>query len=167
MELLSGKAGDAAAGDSTGHAQSDRVEACRAVHVIRRYLEASNDLTIAVGSIETLVQVGRHLGTDCDEIFHHPVLNAVLQAVDVLRNHQKDVSPPVRRLAIQYLDSLTPAQSPDFQFRYLIKCILSGVSLCLEQSPLNDTFSALIFDTASIILSHCKFQVALPVRSAA
>jgi hypothetical protein len=117
-------------------------------------------VTIATGCLDTLVRIGSHFGSECDDVFHHPVLNATLQAIDVLRNHQKDVPTSARRLATQYIDILHALpHSPDFQFRFLHKCVLSGVSLCLEQSPLNDTFSAIIFDTASIILSHCNYQV--------
>jgi hypothetical protein len=153
---------NAANGDD-GVPLSERLEACRSVHTIRQYLEASNDVTIAAGCLDTLIRVGCQFGSDCDDVFHHPVLNTILQAIDVLRNHQKDVPSSVRRVATQYIDTLHASpQSPDFQFRFLHKCVLSGVSLCLEQSPLNDTFSAIVFDTASIILSHCNYQVFAP-----
>jgi hypothetical protein len=160
MDLANdGTATNAANGDD-GVPLSERLEACRSVHVIRQYLEASNDVTIAAGCLDTLIRVGCHLGSECDDVFHHPVLNAILQAIDVLRNHQKDVPSSARRLATQYIDTLHASpQSPDFQFRFLHKCVLSGVSLCLEQIPLNDTFSAIVFDTASIILSHCNYQL--------
>jgi hypothetical protein len=149
------------------HSIGYQVRISRAIQLIKKYLERSNDINIAVRCLETLVRAGSILSNRCDPIHQRHLLETIAVVIDVLRNHHQDVQPSLRRLALQYVNTnefsqLYSTDSPDVRYSFLVKCVCSGVTFSLEQTEHSDTFPALIFDVSSILLSHCKYDVLYP-----
>ena len=153
--------------DTRPFPSADRIKICRAVQVIRQHLDNSNDINIAVACLETLVKVGSTFGNEADAICQRHVLETIVGVIDVLRNHHQDIDPSLRPSVLRYLDTLDfDRSSLDIKFAFLVKCIRSGVAFSLQRTLYSDTFCGLVFDVASIVLSHCKYNVLiLPVRS--
>lgn len=146
---------------STGVPPADRIKISRAVQVIKQNLEDSNDINTAVGCVETLVKVGATFGNEWDAIHQRHVLETIVTVIDVLRNHHQDIDPSVRPLVLRYLDKLEFDRSLDIKFAFLVKCIRSGIAFSLQGTLYSDTFCGLVFDVASIVLSHSKYDVFL------
>src|SRR5271169_4929655 len=134
---------------------NDRLKISQAVQVIKQYLEESNDISTAVGCLETLIKVGTTFGNQCDAIHHRHLLETIVRVIDVLRNHHQDIDPSLRPLLLGYVDMLNiDLSAQDFTIPFLVKCIRSGIAFSLKRTLYSDTFCGLIFDVASIILSH-------------
>jgi hypothetical protein len=133
----------------------------RGVQIIKDYLERSNDINTAVGCVSTLVKVGSAFGNECDVIHQRHLLQTILVAIDVLRNHNQDVDPSLRPSFFEYLDKLQldDTSATDIEFHFLIKCVRSGLSFTLKETQHEETFCGLLFDVASILLSHAKYNV--------
>lgn len=143
---------------------ADWIKISRAVQVIKQNLEDSNDINTAVGCLETLVKVGLTFGNECDAIHQRHVLETIVGVIDVLRNHHQDIDPLVRPSVLRYLDTLEfDRSSLDIKFTFLVKCIRSGLAFSLQRTLYSDTFCGLVFDVASIVLSHSKYNVFLHI----
>ena len=138
-----------------------RAKVSRGVQIIKDYLERSNDINTAIGCMSTLVKVGSAFGNECDVIHQRHLLQTMLVAIDVLRNHSHDVDPSLRPSFFEYLDKLhiDDSSTPDIEFAYLVKCVRSGLSFTLKETQHEETFCGLIFDVASILLSHAQYDV--------
>lgn len=138
-----------------------RAKVSRGVQIIKNYLERSNDINTAIGCLSTLVKVGSAFGNECDLVHQRHLLQTMLVAIDVLRNHSQDVDPSLRPSFFEYLDKLhvDDSPTPDIEFAFLIKCVRSGLSFTLKETQHEETFCGLIFDVASILLSHAKYDV--------
>lgn len=135
-------------------------KASRGVQIIKDYLERSNDINTAIGCLSTLVKVGSAFSSECDVIHQRHLLQTILVAIDVLRNHNQDVDRSLRPSYFEYLDKLQLGDTPtsDVEFAFLIKCVRSGLSFTLKETQHEETFSGLLFDVASILLSHAKYN---------
>ena len=138
-----------------------RAKVSRGVQIIKDYLERSNDINTAIGCLSTLVKVGSTFGNECEVIHQRHLLQTILVAIDVLRNHNQDVDPSLRPSFFEYLDNLLVDDSatPDVEFPFLIKCVRSGLSFTLKETQHEEMFCGLLFDVASILLSHVKYDV--------
>jgi hypothetical protein len=146
--------------DTRPFSPNDRIKISQAVQVIKQYLEESNDISTAVGCLETLIKVGTTFGNQCDAIHHQHLLETIVRVIDVLRNHHQDVNPSLRPLLLGYVDMLSIDWSvQDITIPFLVKCIRSGIAFSLQRTLYSDTFCGLIFDVASIVLSHSKYDV--------
>ena len=141
-----------------------QLEISQMIQIIKNQLEHTNDINTARRCLEILAKVGSGSVREFDHLQQFQLLETMVVAIDVLRNNHQDVGAAARGSILEYLNLLdintfSEADTPDVHFSFLIKCVRSGVSFCLEETELSDTFCALIFDIGSILLSQSKYDV--------
>lgn len=149
---------------STATPVSDDLQALRQVYVIKQYLQRSNDVSIALGSLPALAQVGSLINHHGDPNQLSLFLETIALALEVLRNHDQGPETSVQTCVREYIDSLDPKNftvihPADLEIPFLLKRVRSALVMCLEQAHQADTFGGLVYDTASILLSQSKYDV--------
>lgn len=151
---------------STATSVDDGLPALRQVYVIKQYLQRSNDVSIALGSLPALARVGSIMTTPHGDPNQLSLfLETISIALEVLRNHDQGPETSVQTCIREYLDSLDPknftvSHPADLEIPFLLKRVRSALVMCLEQAHQPDTFGGLVYDTASILLSQSKYDVA-------
>ena len=155
---------------STASSATDNLQVLRQVHIVRQYLQRSDDASIALSCLPALIKVGSIIddGRDPGQLFY--LLETVAIALEVLRNHDQGPDMSVRASIRDYVDGLntnkfTASHPADFEIPFLLKRLRSALAMCCEQTHQGDTFGGLVYDTASILLSQFKYDVSPSVVS--
>ena len=141
----------------------DQLKLSREIQVVKQYLERSDDVNTAVGCLETLVRVTAVIDARSDSLSLTHLLETIAVALDVLCNHGEPIDSSTRLRILEFVNKLLPLSvteaPPDFDFVVLLKRIQAAISFSVHYSDQNDTFSGLVFDMGSILLSHTKYNV--------
>lgn len=140
----------------------DHLKLSREVQVIKRYLERSNDVNTAAACFRTLVRVTSAFDIESHFMAITHLLETLAVALDVLCNHCRGVDPSTRTDMLDFVNKLHPffsIEGPYFDFAFLLKRIQSAIAFSVECSSNNDAFGGLVFDIASILLSHHNYDV--------
>jgi hypothetical protein len=140
----------------------DHLKLSREVQVIKRYLERSNDVNTAAASFRTLVQVTSAFDVESHFMAITHLLETIAVALDVVCNRCQGVDPSTRTDILEFVNKLDPffsIEGPYFDFAFLLKRIQSAIAFSVECSQSSDTFGGLVFELASILLSHHKYDV--------
>jgi hypothetical protein len=136
----------------------------RYVQVVKTYLEQANDVNIAVDCLEPLVKAINSFDSGSVDVRRKHLLETIATALDVLCNHCRYPDATIRKSLLEYVSkeekidlARENASLPDFAF--LFARVRSAVTFSLDYSRHGDTFGGLVFDTASILLSHAKYDV--------
>jgi hypothetical protein len=147
--------------DPRGSAES-LLSVSRQVQIIKQYLERSNDVNTAAACLGTLVRVAAAFDMQSNLLSLAKLLETVAVALDVMCSQCQALDGPTRGDVLELVDSLTPffvTEGPDFEFVFLLARMKSALALSIDCSQHGDTYGGLVFDIASILLSHHKYDV--------
>ena len=143
------------------------LEIFKAVAVVREYFRQSRDVNTAFSCLETLVQVGKSFRDQFYFAQEGHVLETIFLVLEILRNNQKAISASLRRLVLEYLETVEADDSSDnfilnLHWAFLFHSIRAELGLSSSDNQEWDALGGLIFDFSSILLSNCKHDVLLP-----
>jgi hypothetical protein len=149
---------------SAASSARDNLPILQKVHIVREYLQRSDDVNIASGCLPALIKVSSIVDKDChpDQLLY--LLGTIAIALEVLRNHDKGPDLFVRGSILDYIDHLdmkkvSPSHPTDFEIPFLLMRLRSALAMCVEQADQGETLGGLIYDTAAILLSQFKYDV--------
>lgn len=137
----------------------------RAVVIITRYLDSFNDANVAISSLDTLLKAAHNLNNhQISRVRQKLLLRAILEALDVLRNHCQPIPMPMQASLTELIRNLSSGLYGQLDLMavdlaFWLKLVQCAQSYSADTAQQSDIFGGLVYDIGSILLSRFKYDV--------